>query len=568
MRPSRFLAIFGIVVCTYATPVALAAQPAASSIVVTAASEIRNRANVLLLGNAVSGASAALQQHFADEINVYRTASPLSKDAITDPGLGALLDAKPWHVVVLNLPGFGAAPREHAARLRTLVQRIRARRAEVLWASLPPDRDRAAVVALNDAAREAMRTEEVEMADLYGAFVGAGVSEGEDSRAAVMANVLRGPLRRVLLSRSTRWAERPPGSTRDPAKLLSEPTLLASPMQLPEAKGTTAMVYRATAGEWQFNLHSFLAHHAGKFWAVWSSGRVDEDSPSQFIRYASSTDGLTWSESAVLAPDPDGEHGPWRWMASGIYVEDGRLFALGSLNRGPGPNGKVWSDARLVRFEYKHERWVEDRVVADDCVVYFPPLRIEGRDFFVWRDSRAYFYSGYAPAGTNEWTVTRMPGPMPDYRMSETGAYVDADGVVHLIIRDQGYTKRLYHSVSYDAGATWTIPVKTNYPDAASKNMTGRLSNGWFYLINNPTSSRGNARDPLAISFSRDGWTFGSPRALRKNAPPLRFKGKAKGPHSFQYSHAIEHAGKLWVIYATNKEDIEVSAYPISEFGL
>jgi hypothetical protein len=55
---------------------------------------------------------------------------------------------------------------------------------------------------------------------------------------------------------------------------------------------------------------------------------------------------------------------------------------------------------------------------------------------------------------------------------------------------------------------------------------------------------------------------------LRKNGPALRHKGGAKGAHSFQYSHAIEHDGKLWVIYATNKEDIEVTAYPISGFEL
>ena len=139
---------------------------------------------------------------------------------------------------------------------------------------------------------------------------------------------------------------------------------------------------------------------------------------------------------------------------------------------------------------------------------------------------------------------------------------------MHLIIRDQGYTRRLYHAVSFDAGSTWTIPVKTIYPDALSKNMAGRLSNGWYYLISNPKATGANVRDPLAITFSRDGWTFSEPRALRKNAPALRHKGGAKGAHSFQYSHAIEHGGKLWVIYATNKEDLEVSAFPIEGFGL
>ena len=161
----------------------------------------------------------------------------------------------------------------------------------------------------------------------------------------------------------------PPGETRDPAKLLEDPALLALPMELPEAKGRTATIYHAEQGGWQFNLHSFIARHDGKFWAIWSSGRVDEDSSSQFIRYATSNDGFTWSESAVLAPDPHGESGPWRRMASGIYVDNGRLYALGSLNQGNNPPGGPWANARLMRFVWTGSAWKEDVIVAENCVV-------------------------------------------------------------------------------------------------------------------------------------------------------------------------------------------------------
>ncbi len=221
-----------------------------------------------------------------------------------------------------------------------------------IWASLPAAGERGRVVPWNDAARKATRAARSESADLYAAFLkepgevkdGAGLSE---PGATICAETLAAPLRRALFSRSSPWAEPPIGEARDPARLLADPALLAAPMELPEAKNVTATVYRPEKGGWQFNLHSFIAHHDGKFWAAWSSGRVDEDSSSQFIRYATSVDGLTWSDSAVLAPDPDGD----RWMASGIYPDGGRLFALGSLNQGHGANGGPWSHARLVRFE-------------------------------------------------------------------------------------------------------------------------------------------------------------------------------------------------------------------------
>ena len=547
---------------------AQAATTPAPALTIPQTKEVRNRANVLLAGASFPhGTAAALQERFPDEIAVFTPAREVATPADLLGCIDGLGAERRWDVWVLSL-GAGAQPVANYARdLQRLVRSIHARGGLVLWASLPAGEDRVAMVRLNDAARAIVRAENVAVADRYAtALVAPRTNRDATASAAEAAATLEPALRRTLLSRSTPWAELPPGETRDPAKLLADTALLAAPMDLPEAEGRTATIYRAAQGEWQFNLHSFIAHHDGKFWAIWSSGRVNEDSSSQLIRYATSVDGFAWSEAAILAPDPDGERGPWRWMASGIYTEGGRLFALGSLNRGSGPEGP-WTDARLVRFEWRDGGWNEDHVVANDCVVYFPPLRIEGRDFFVWRDSRAWFYTGFAPAGTDDWTVTRVPGPLPMYRMSETSAFVGPDGVVHLIISDQGYTHRLYHAVSYDAGGTWTVPVRTNYPDAVSKNMSGRLSTGLCYLINNPSTGGAAPRDPLAISFSRDGWTFSAPVALRKNAPALRYKGGAKGSRSFQYSHAIEYDGRLWVIYATNKEDIEVSAFPIEQFA-
>ncbi len=512
----------------------VASLPAAQSGVpkglVSDSIELRNRVAVLLAGDLLTVEVAQkMQARWADEAALFRPTQPMTEATLDD-----WLAARTWHVAVIGPSARQMATASEIAAWQSVVRRLKARNIPVVWCAPPAD---------------FLRAEGVEAVTLD-------------------ATALEAPLRRALLSRSMPWAELPEGTKHDPARLLADPQLLASPMDLPEAKGTTAMVYRAEPGGWQFNLHAFIAHHDGKFWAVWSSGRVDEDSSSQIIRGATSVDGLTWSEARVVASDPDGESGPWRWMASGLYVEGGRLLALGSLNQGNAPPGGPWSHARLVRFTRNGTAWTEDRVVAENSVVYFPPLRVAERDFFVWRDSRAYFYTAWSPAGADRWNVTRMPGPFPDYRLSETSAYVDPEGALHLIIRDQGYTRRLYHAVSFDAGSTWTIPVKTNYPDAMSKNMAGRLSNGWYYLISNPKATGASVRDPLAITFSRDGWTFSQPLALRKNGPALRYKGGAKGAHSFQYSHAIEHDGKLWVIYATNKEDIEVTAYPISGFEL
>lgn len=532
----------------------------------------KNRLHFLVIGlGSGDPRLTQLQKQVDDLAWIYRAPVNGSSESVLKE-IDTWLGERAWDVIYLD---FGLADISASGELAgkasvvgTLMAKAQATGAVCIWGSAPAaasnsEQDQRAV-AYNDQLRRGLRERGVLIHESYALGRMPG---GEAVREKAFVEGLSKLALDAVIARNGPYAEIPSTEKRDPARLLADDRLLAEPMNLPEVPARTAMIYRAEEGQWQFNLHSYIAHHEGKFWAIWSSGRVNEDSSSQLIRYATSEDGMTWSESGILAPDFDGESGAWRWMASGLYVENGKLVALGSLNQGV-KGKKIWAEAELVRFEWTGTQWKRVRTVARDCVLYYPPIQLGGRDFVVWRNEYAHFATAFRKPNSDTWEVTRIPGPFPDYRLSETSHYVDAEGVAHLIIRDQGASNYLYHSLSYDAGATWTIPVKTNFPDAMSKNFADRLSNGWFYLISNPKNSGGNRRDPLAITFSRDGWSFGEPRALRKGAPPLRYKGGAKGPYSFQYSHAIEHDGRLWVIYATNKEDIEVSSYALKDFNL
>lgn len=349
----------------------------------------------------------------------------------------------------------------------------------------------------------------------------------------------------------------------DPSALLSDAKLLAAPKELPVAQGRTSTVYQAKQGEYQFNLHSYVTRFENKFWVIWSSGLRDEDSNGQLIRYATSTDGHTWSEGQVLAPDPDGMEGPGRYIARGIFVADGKLTALAAYVEGTREAGGVpgWPRLRLMRFEWDGSKWREAGVFLDNCMNNYPPRKFGGEWFMTCRDSLRKMYFARSASLTNgSWKVTPMPLEGRQDNLSEPSEYTGPDGVAHLIFRDQGKSGRLRHSVSRDNGVTWSPAVLTNYPDATSKNFSGRLSNGWYYLINNPAPK---SRDPLAISFSRDGWTFSDPKILRTKPPAQRYRGQSKGSGSIQYPHAMEHDGSLWVIYSTNKEDIEITGYPL-----
>jgi hypothetical protein len=358
-------------------------------------------------------------------------------------------------------------------------------------------------------------------------------------------------------------------SGHDPARLLADPQALVTPADLKLVKNVTGTVYLAQAGQWQFNLHSYIAWYEGKFWAIWSTGRVNEDSGQQRIDYATSVDGHHWSHERVLVDDPDGAEGPALWIARGVFTQSGHLYALAAYSGGTwqvGDRRESWHDLKLVRFEWDGHSWRKVGTLLDDCMNNFPPRAFGDHLFMTCRDSFAVMHTAVSKdLSAAHWSVLKVAGEAPDDRMSEPSWYVDPQGTGHLIFRDARGSKYLYHSISRDQGKTWTAPVRTDYPDATSKNFSGRLSNGWYFLINNPNQKR---RDPLAISFSRDGWTFSRPMALRKDAPALRFAGKHKGSGSFQYPHAIEHGGSLWVIYSTNKEDIQISEYRLSDFHL
>ena len=357
-------------------------------------------------------------------------------------------------------------------------------------------------------------------------------------------------------------------SEREPEHLLSAPSLLATPMELPVVPSHTSTVFLAEEGKWQSNLHSYITYFEGRFWVTWSSSREKEDGSEQVIRYSTSNDGHHWAESSLLADDPDGPDRPGRWIARGIFVQDGKLQALNARLDGPRetPEGREsWSNLRLMRFEWTGEGWENRGIYIENCMNNYPPRVINGRLFITCRDSYSRMHTALADSLSGaHWTITRLPGDPPHNDMSEPSGYVDPDGTAHLLFRDGSKSGYLYRSISRDDGSTWTAPVRTDYPDAPGKNLAGRLSNGWYYLISNPNQA---GRDPLVISFSRDGWVFDHPLALRKGVKPQRVSGPGKNP-GYQYPHVLEKDGSLWVVYNVTQEDIEISEYRITDFQL
>lgn len=74
-----------------------------------------------------------------------------------------------------------------------------------------------------------------------------------------------------------------------------------------------------------------------------------------------------------------------------------------------------------------------------------------------------------------------------------------SDGSLVMLLRTG--EKRLYKSLSYDKGESWSEPVPTDIPSPITKVMLHKDGDGAIYLLHNPSVEK---RSPLSVWVSRD----------------------------------------------------------------
>ena len=104
--------------------------------------------------------------------------------------------------------------------------------------------------------------------------------------------------------------------------------------------------------------------------------------------------------------------------------------------------------------------------------------------------------------------------------------------------------------------------------DSRAKQCAGNLPDGGAFIVNNPSGN--SDRFPLVITLSRDGFLFDRAYLLRgggKDLQPMRFSGKHKRK-GYSYPKAVIWRDYLYVLYATNKEDVELTRIPLRQLIL
>lgn len=334
---------------------------------------------------------------------------------------------------------------------------------------------------------------------------------------------------------------------------------------LPHVPGEHVIVNDVRA-EKGVNQHNYLTHFAGKFWIMWSDGPGIEDRVGQRVKYATSDDGLAWSQAEFITPAPplsdkDSPHygtrreEGFRYIARGFWEREGELLALVSLDEAAGFFGPSL-ELRAFRWNPSQNSWEDDGLIYDNAINNFPPKKLPTGEWMMSRRTYQYktedveFLVGGIES-QSQWESFPVFGSTDGLAAEEPYWWVLPDQNLVALFRDNKKSGYLFRSFSTDNGRTWSQPVRTNFPDARSKFSAVHLKDGRFVLISNANPEK---RDPLTLSISDDGIIFNKMFYL-------------VGGRHIDYPHIIEHDGHLYIAFAGGKETVEVIKVKLSDLN-
>lgn len=341
--------------------------------------------------------------------------------------------------------------------------------------------------------------------------------------------------------------------------------------RLPVLDGEHAIISHGNM-PWPFRNHSYLAWFDGHYWAMWSHGIRQEDYPEQHVEYSTSVDGLNWTEAkTIVGPSPEKD---FRYIARGFWIRDGQLLALASHDESYDESGKKKLfgpslELRAYRWNQKSGEWDFLGVAARDTINNFPPLRLADGSWAMVRRAHDLKVSMLVGGVTSplDWTIVPFGVPPGSrFRADEPVLTVLKDGRVLGLFRDNGGSKRLFRALSVDNARTWTEPEVTNFPDATSKFFTLHASRGYYLLVSNANPAL-QQRIPLCLSVSDDGITYTRMARLPVPTAPQDFRPRTgvRKAAGFQYPHAIEHEGRIQVIYSRDMKTVETIQVTLDE---
>lgn len=330
-------------------------------------------------------------------------------------------------------------------------------------------------------------------------------------------------------------------------------------------------VFSAQDSVAQYNHGAVAFAFKNRLYVQWQSSSQDEDSPDTQVLYSHTSNTTKWAPATILA-----SHRANSFVTSGGWWSDGNTLVAfinvwpnnmkpksGHVEYSTSQDGEIWTEfLPLVDHKGNHIKGINEQDLK---------ALPNGRILTAMHRAPGLIATPFFtddPLGISGWrqgTLENLPFNGNISRELEPSWFINAQGHIVMVFRDQSSSFKMLAAVSKDNGETWSPVERTNMPDSRAKQSAGNINNGTAYLINNPTGNK--TRHPLVLTLSQDGNRFTSAFLIRysSNLPPMLYKGKYKRA-GYSYPKSIVWNNKIIVSYAINKEDIAITQIDISQF--
>ncbi|RKR84542.1 BNR repeat protein [Mucilaginibacter gracilis] len=344
---------------------------------------------------------------------------------------------------------------------------------------------------------------------------------------------------------------------------------------LPQLQIERSMIY-TPGNSWLYNHHPAISYFNHKYYALWSNGIKDEDSPGQRVVYAVSADFVHWSPIKVLANPAKTNDTLNVLTAAGLYQYKGTLVAYFGEYTKHRKNTKLWAKTTT-----DGEHWSEPIDLHVPLIPNHGPqalksgrLLISGNFLFPytddprgisgWKLSSFYADSLYTQDNSSAFYAPSVKNGYPP--LCEGSFYQTSDNVIHMLLRvtGKGWKGRLWLTESTDNAQTWSKPIETAFSDNDSKFHFGTLPDGRKYYVGIPDTLHHYNRNPLVLSIADDGKLFNHHYIIANQLYQLKQPGLWKGGQ-YGYPHTIISNGYMYVIVSRQKESIEVIRFKINQ---
>lgn len=310
--------------------------------------------------------------------------------------------------------------------------------------------------------------------------------------------------------------------------------------------------------------HAYITRHDERFWAMWSAGPPVEDEPGQRVLFARSADGLQWDEPRELASP--GPH-PYGLIARGYLSHHGKLYALvarfsnkGAFGVAP-PNSTVQPkllEMRRYEFEATEDAWRDAGVFYPGVITNFPPRLHEGQYWMATRDVGRKVAILTADGALQSFREVGQPAHQYTLAYAPDEPQIKfQSGAPELLIRNNGVDRKIFVS-RYLGGDQWSEPRASDFPSSSSKFFYLDLQQKGAIIAGNfePAIDR----KLMHFAYADDGVVFD-----RRVALHIPWQVYGPNIHSPMYPHAVEHAGRIYLVYSIDKRVIHSRVVEISE---